>query len=248
MKKSLIICILMVIILFISGCTNLSNPENIIIGKWQEIEGTETIEFYKDGTISIVGDISVNGDYKFIDDNTMRVDFGSLGSLVLKTSVSNDELILTEPDGDVTKYKKVDNIKEGILLNKKTNDIKIQEKLETPEGVIVKIELVNNELVGVIENPTNINLEHLDFGVFVKHIDESYLDRKYIWDQYGHPNGGFISLQSGRSMKISFMWVNSLLSNDDTISEIKPFVKWVEADNSRKMYPPCFDGDPRKEC
>jgi len=244
MKKLLMICILMVSILFVSGCASLSKPENIIIGKWQEIDGTETIEFFKDGTVNIVDKtISVSGDFKFVDDNKLRLDLGRYGTEVVEVSISRNELII-EQNGKVHKYQRMGATNTG----ESKNNIKIQEKLETPEGVIVKIELVNNELVGVIENPTNINLEHLDFGVLVKHIDESYLDRKYIWDQYGDPNAGFISLQSGRSQKTSFMWVNILLSNDDTVSEIKPFVKWVEDDNSRKMYPPCFNEDPRKEC
>ena len=143
-----------------------------------------------------------------------------------------------------------------IIKVDKNHNIKIQEKLETPEGVIVKIEYVKGEtyeydgeyeLVGVIENPTNIYLKNLDFGVLVKHIDESYLDKKYIWDEYGQSNGGFILLQSGRSKEMYLSSVNYLLSEDDTISEIKPFVKWSDA-NSIKVYPPCFNEDPRSEC
>ena len=43
------------------------------------------------------------------------------------------------------------------------------------------------------------------------------------------------------------MYVNRYLLEDDTISEIKPFVEW-KGTNSRKLYPPCFNEDPRKEC
>ena len=117
MKKLMIMCVFIVGISLISGCIGPDKSENAIIGQWKEIDGAETIEFYKDGTISIVGDISVSGDYKFIDDNTIRVDLGFV-SLVAKISVSNDELILTEPDGEVSKYKRVDNTKAGNLLNK----------------------------------------------------------------------------------------------------------------------------------
>ncbi|MBU4223352.1 MAG: hypothetical protein KKA10_17315 [Euryarchaeota archaeon] len=36
---------------------------------------------------------------------------------------------------------------------------------------------------------------------------------------------------------------------DDTISEIKPFVKWSDRKSkSTKFYPPCFNEDPRREC
>ncbi|MBU3966901.1 MAG: thioredoxin family protein [Euryarchaeota archaeon] len=144
----------------------------------------------------------------------------------------------------------------------KNHNIKIQEKLETPEGVIVKIELVKVEprsvdyggikyeesgyykLEGRVENPTTFNLKSLDFGLLLKHIDESYLDRKYIWDEYGQTMGGTILLQPGRSME---MYINTYLFKDDTISEIKPFVEWSET-NSIKLYPPCFNEDPRREC
>lgn len=239
----------MVIILFISGCTGLSNPENKIIGKWQEIEGTETLEFYKDGTISIVGDISATGNYKFIDDNTMRVDFGSLGSIVLKTSISNDELILTEANGDVSKYKRVDNTNDGILLNKKTNNIKIQEKLETPEGVIVKIELDTKDVPegtkyvkkivvkGVVENPTNNIIKINQAGILYKRIDENDLDKNIIWDWnigLGY-SGDTTNLGPRRSLPLSFVGYI-----EDSTTEIIPYIEI-----NRQNYPKCFPGDPR---
>ncbi|MBU4223354.1 MAG: hypothetical protein KKA10_17325 [Euryarchaeota archaeon] len=98
-------------------------------------------------------------------------------------------------------------------------NIKIQDKLETPEGIIVKIELVKVDsksidygeikyeepgyykIEGRVENPTNFILDYMDFGLLFKHIDESYLDKKYIWDEYGQ-GGGIDSLHPGRSKEM----------------------------------------------
>lgn len=96
------------ILLFVS-CT--SKPENVIVGKWHEIDGTETIEFFKDGTVSVVDmGMPMGGNYKFIDDTRLRLELGGLGALVgpvvVKVSVSRNELILTMPDGKVLKYRR----------------------------------------------------------------------------------------------------------------------------------------------
>ncbi|MBI3755339.1 MAG: PD40 domain-containing protein, partial [Deltaproteobacteria bacterium] len=80
-----------------------------IIGKWVEVKNDgrygDQIEFLKDGTV-IVG--SVVGDYKFIDDNRLRLDvkgiFGS-GAMVFEVSIDKEgQLILTDSAGSVGKH------------------------------------------------------------------------------------------------------------------------------------------------
>ncbi len=76
----LIIGLLVLSIVMLSVC--IQKKEAAINGKWQEVGGTETVEFFKGGTVTFV-------------ENGMKV------------SVSKDELILTFPDGDVCKYQRV---------------------------------------------------------------------------------------------------------------------------------------------
>lgn len=90
-----------------------SNLESQIIGKWKEIDGTETIEFFKDGTVSVVDeDMPMGGDYKFVDDGHLRIELGGLGALVgpmvFTVSISKNELSLTDANGKVSKYRRVE--------------------------------------------------------------------------------------------------------------------------------------------
>lgn len=101
--------VLMVFFLFPSS----SNAKNAILGKWEETDGTETIEFFRDGTVNIVdkGRL-IAGGYRFIDDDRLRLDLGGLGalagSMILKVSVSGNELILTNPQGEVSRYRRME--------------------------------------------------------------------------------------------------------------------------------------------
>ncbi len=90
-----------------------SKPENAIIGKWKEINGTGTIEFFKDGTVIAVDEgMSIGGSYKFIDKDRIKMEFqGFLGALagpiVAKVSISDNELTFIMPDGTIEKYKRI---------------------------------------------------------------------------------------------------------------------------------------------
>ena len=100
---------LLLLTLFLVSCS--SKPENAILGKWKEIDKTETIEFFKDGTVSVVDKgMSMGGNYKFIDDDHLRLELGGLGALagpmVFTVSVSKNELTLTNPQGKVSKYRR----------------------------------------------------------------------------------------------------------------------------------------------
>jgi hypothetical protein len=91
MKKLLISFILIIGIVFVAGCVS---KENAIVGKWlcQKSPGiTGTIQFFKDGTVTeMPGELT--GNYHFVDDTHLRVDFGSQ-SKVVSVSISGNELI-----------------------------------------------------------------------------------------------------------------------------------------------------------
>ncbi len=92
------------------GCGKSENAS--IVGKWKEVGDTQTIEFFKDGTVTIIdeGEPPITGDYKFIDKNHVRMDFKGLGELlgavVIEFSDSGEEFSVTNPFGEVEKYRR----------------------------------------------------------------------------------------------------------------------------------------------
>lgn len=78
------------------GC---GGTESQIIGKWQGIDSSETIEFFKDGTLMTGGSpLSMGGVYSFVDQNRIRIEFGGLGALggpqVFRVELSGDRLTM----------------------------------------------------------------------------------------------------------------------------------------------------------
>ncbi|MEW6573252.1 MAG: hypothetical protein AB1374_06425 [Bacillota bacterium] len=109
-SKLLIWLIITFILALLVSCS--PNPEKAIIGKWSEIDGTETIEFFKDGTLTVADEgMDMGGSYEFVEKNRIRVELGGLGALagpfVATVSISGNELTWTMPDGEVSKYRRV---------------------------------------------------------------------------------------------------------------------------------------------
>lgn len=77
-----IVGLLVLSVVMLSAC--IQKPETDIIGKWEAVGGTETIEFFKDGTVIIDSEersMSEVGKYKFVDEDRIIFDFGGLGAL-----------------------------------------------------------------------------------------------------------------------------------------------------------------------
>lgn len=73
--------------------------KKIIIGNWHHFGTTETVEFFEDGTVIFSQpDEELIGDYKFIDQNRIRIDFAGMGAFagpqVTRISVDKGKLIL----------------------------------------------------------------------------------------------------------------------------------------------------------
>lgn len=88
-----------------------SKQEDAIVGKWSEISGTEKMELFKDGTITVADKgMNMGGKYTFVDKDRIRVELGGLGALagpfVATVSISGDELTWTMPEGKVSKYRR----------------------------------------------------------------------------------------------------------------------------------------------
>ncbi len=88
-------------------------PMPSILGKWQEIGTTATLEFHKDGTFAAVDDMdmAVSGTYSHRRDGRTRFEItipGSPPDIVWgKIDVQGDELIVTSDDGnEVDRYRR----------------------------------------------------------------------------------------------------------------------------------------------
>lgn len=87
------------------------NPECEIVGKWCNERSNENIEFYKQGTIVVTSkDGTFSGDYKFINNNTIRADLGGLaalaGPIIARVSIAGDDLTWIQSDEVIRMYKK----------------------------------------------------------------------------------------------------------------------------------------------
>jgi hypothetical protein len=95
---------LVFLVFLICACSK----ERQIVGKWQEVNGSEEFSFFADGTVTErkPDEQSGVGSYRFIDNTHLRMDIFKT-SLVWKCEVSHDELTLTSPDGKKIVYKRI---------------------------------------------------------------------------------------------------------------------------------------------
>jgi len=109
--KSIFLFLLTIGLFFlIISCVN--TPR--VVGKWQEIGKTATIEFWKDGSFKAVDNqgMAVSGKYSLHKDGTVRFEIANQGSssdiVTGKLSVREDELTITSARGnEVERYRRV---------------------------------------------------------------------------------------------------------------------------------------------
>jgi hypothetical protein len=98
----------LIVILFLVACT--TKPENAIVGKWKEIDKTDVMEFFKEGSVSVTDkDMSLVGNYKFVDDGRLRLEIVGLKSMIVTIKLTANELIFTETNGTTVKFKRLGN-------------------------------------------------------------------------------------------------------------------------------------------
>lgn len=112
--------------IMLGGCTAWNTSmEDEIIGKWELVSGgdlksgeTLQFEFLKGGNVIATGKdwdsfsgkvnpASITGNYEFIDDNRIRFDFGGVNAEIDTVSISGNEMVLTDPKGAVSKFRKI---------------------------------------------------------------------------------------------------------------------------------------------
>ena len=129
-------------------------------------------------------------------------------------------------------------------------NIKIQKELKTPDGITVKIELVEDSegrksVEGLVENPTNDKLSYVGAGILIEYVDEYDLDKNTEWMYLSTYWSCIGTIEPRHSLPISISINNERFKST---TEIKPFIRYVKSDNPVVFYPPCFAGDPRQEC
>lgn len=91
-----IFSMLVICLLLISGCST----KQILVGKWQNEQSGEILEFFKDGTITMTtSGMSLTGSYAILDATNLKITLSGLFSIggpqVYEYSVSGNILTLT---------------------------------------------------------------------------------------------------------------------------------------------------------
>ena len=97
-------------VVLLSFCS--TKPQDEIVGRWKEADGTETMEFRKDGTVTIEDEgQSMAGNYKIADNGQIKLEIVSVDAhavpILSEGSLSDAKLNFTLPSGKVTKYSKI---------------------------------------------------------------------------------------------------------------------------------------------
>jgi hypothetical protein len=84
-----------------------SKSQDPIVGKWQDVEKAQIVEFSKDKKLSVSGKgFSMTGSYE-ITDGRVKVDFEGGLSTTLTVNITGDELAITDQNGVISRYKRV---------------------------------------------------------------------------------------------------------------------------------------------
>lgn len=106
MMRALRLCLVIGLVVFAASCS--LKPSWDVVGKWQKIDGSETLEFSRTGTVTVTsGAASLTVPYVFMDAKHVQINLGPFGGVSTEVVVTADSLVLTAAKGKVSKYKKV---------------------------------------------------------------------------------------------------------------------------------------------
>ncbi|MEN6441911.1 MAG: hypothetical protein ABFD97_25395 [Syntrophobacter sp.] len=111
MKTLRWVLVLVFVIAFVA-CTVSERKD--LTGTWQKEDGSATIMFAKDGKVKLCGGAAtIKTSFKVQDKEHLQMDLGIFGMGTLKYVLSKDSLAITDPSGNVSKYTRVKEVKEG---------------------------------------------------------------------------------------------------------------------------------------
>ncbi len=97
----------------LAGC--LVSSEDALVGTWEQIDGTEVLQFLETGEV-IQEDSggSVGANYRFVDERRIRVDFGGPATYApprtYRVLVTADTLALTDEEDSTKTYLRTERI------------------------------------------------------------------------------------------------------------------------------------------
>jgi len=98
--KNVRLSVLVALVLLFSACS--IKPTWDLAGKWKTEDGKQTIEFMRNGTLTLQNEeTALTTAYKRKDPKHLQIDLGPLGMFVIKFAVSNNTLTLTDANGTV---------------------------------------------------------------------------------------------------------------------------------------------------
>ena len=91
------------------------SPAQLIVGKWQVVNGTESIQFFGQGAVlkvqqGLFGPDEVEGNYRFLDGNTVRIELVGLFASEANhygVAFQGNRMRLTKSTGGTTEYLRV---------------------------------------------------------------------------------------------------------------------------------------------
>jgi len=105
-------------LLFLASCSiTPTDPsavplEGVIVGKWREIGGTKTIQFFNEGTvISVSEDKATTAYYKVLDTEHLEIEpkyqlgAGLARTVIIRVSIHGDQLTLTD-SGEILRFQR----------------------------------------------------------------------------------------------------------------------------------------------
>jgi len=111
--RNLIVQILAAILLLavVAGCGQ--SQEDQFLGHWYKIDGSGDMQFFEDGTVVISAAKKTSGDFKVLDEQNLRFDFGGMGALAGPLVLGyefKDELLVLDGlnDGGTATYTRQD--------------------------------------------------------------------------------------------------------------------------------------------
>ena len=150
-----------------SGGSKGSKEKNIV-GKWQQVETEnepQIIEFLEDERVLIYDLKDINkkeekglpGDYRFIDENRIRMNLALFGPITAEVSSSKNEITLTNPFGKVEKYRRSQDRTEVKLVSL------VQEK-DLKKNILGKYSIPTEKFMEVLlEKGTGFGEKYLEF-------------------------------------------------------------------------------------
>ena len=87
--------------------------QNALVGKWRQEDGNrETLEFFKDGTVTAVkrdsdGTVELVGTYAAVADDRVKFEYKGRDPFLATTAITGDKLKLTYADEKYGHYKRV---------------------------------------------------------------------------------------------------------------------------------------------